>query len=204
MSKVLNKPVNKKIGTRLKELRNTRKLSLCKIVNQLKQYVSIQLVGKSGETRISAIENSTANLTPELAIAYSKIFDVSLEYLFCISDDMRPENKSIKEVLGLTDITISKIKDFSSGKNSKIEMKILNALFESGLILELVHSLNSFIFTSQFYNNCETLPFDCRYEDDTEIVKLLPRWRFEKSASTLIEKIIDLLEKDERLLVDGE
>lgn len=72
--------------------------------------------GKSGQTRISAIENSHANLTSELALAYSKNFDVSLEYIFCISDDMRPENKDIKEVLRLSDITISKIRAFSEEK----------------------------------------------------------------------------------------
>lgn len=204
MPRDLIKPANEKMGKRLKELRENRKLSLYRLVKQLNPLVSIQLEGKSGETRISRIENSDANLTVELAIAYSKIFDVSLEYLFCVSSDMQPENKPIKEVLGLTDIAISKIKDFSNGKNSETKMKILNTLFESDLLLELVHNLDSFIFTNQFYNSCETLPFDCRYEDDTEVVKLLPRWRFEKSVSTLIEKIIVLFEKDEHLMLHGE
>lgn len=204
MPRKLIKSANEKIGKRLKELRENRKLSLYKLVEQLNPLVSIQLEGKSGETRISRIENSDANLTVELAIAYSKIFDVSLEYLFCLSNDMRPENKSIKEVLGLTDIAISKIKDFSNEKNSKTEMKILNTLFESGLLLKLVQNLDSFFFTNQFYDSCETLPFDCRYEDDVEVVKLLPRWRFEKSVSALSKEIIDLLEKDERLMLHGE
>lgn len=204
MARELKRPVNGAIGARLKHLREEHGLSLSQVTKQLAPHVSIQLEGKPGEARISAIERSSNNLTPELAIAYSKIFDVSLEYLFCLSNDMRPENKSIKEVLGLTDIAISKIKDFSNGKNSETEMKILNTLFESDLLLELVHNLDSFIFTNQFYNSCETLPFDCRYEDDMEVVKLLPRWRFEKSVSTLIEKIIVLLEKDEHLMLHGE
>lgn len=194
MSRALSRPVDTKIGKRLKELRGD--LSRYELIKRLNPLVSIQLEGKSGETRISAIENSSANLTSELAIAYSKIFDVSLEYIFCTSDDMRPENKDIKEVLKLSDSAISKIKAFSNEKNSEALLKILNILFEFDFMLELVRSLDSFIHTSNFYNDCETLSFDDRQEGDTEVVKLIPRWRLDKSVSALTEKIVDLLERD--------
>ena len=186
--------INTEIGERLKKLRENRDLSLYRLAKLLKEHVSLKLEGKSGETRISAIENSNANLTPELAIAYSKIFDVSLEYIFCISNDMRPENKDIKEVLKLSDIAISKIKAFSNEKNSEALLKILNLLFESDFMLELVRSLESFYYTSHFYNDCETLGFDDRQEGDTEVVRLIPRWRLDRSVSALTEKIVDLLE----------
>ena len=200
MSRTLSKPANTKIGERLKELRENRGLSLYRLAEQLNQQVTIQLDGKSGQTRISAIENSHANLTSELALAYSKNFDVSLEYIFCISDDMRPENKDIKEVLRLSDITISKIRAFSEEKNSDELLKVLNILFEHGFMLDLVRSLESFIYLSHFYNDCITLSFDDRQEDDRqeddrEFAKLIPRWRLNKSVLDLTEKIAHMLEK---------
>lgn len=199
MAKALKKQVNTEIGKRLRELRKGHKLSLNKIVKQLASHVNIQLEGKSGETRISAIENSTGNLTLELAIAYSKIFDVSLEYILCLSNDMQPENKTVKEVLGLTDIAISKIKGCTDKNRPLAQMQILNFLFESDFMMELVRSLDSFIYTSNFYNNCETLSFDSRQEDDTEVVKLIPRWRLDKSVSASIERIVNLLQNDDKL-----
>lgn len=82
MSRTLKKSPNDNIGPRLKKLRTERNLSLSKVAKQLAPHVELQLAGKSGETRISAIENSGANLTLELAIAYSKVFDVSLNIFF--------------------------------------------------------------------------------------------------------------------------
>jgi len=189
---------NKDVGERLKELRTGRKLSLDKVSKLLAPHVNnIQLAGESGKTRILAIEKATGNLTVELAAAYSKVFDVSLEYLFCLSDDMRPENKSIKEVLGLTDTAISRIRSFSDKNNSKTKLQILNTLFESEFMTKLVDSLDSFIYTSRSYDNYVTLDFDDRKEDDKEVVKLIPRWRLDKSVSTLIDEIAVLLEADE-------
>lgn len=196
MSRALSRPVKKEIGARLKQLREERRLSLYQVARQLAPYVNIQLEGKSGETRISAIENSTANLTPELAIAYSRVFDVSLEYVFCLSNDMQPENKTIKEVLGLEDMAIAKIKRFS-----KSQLQILNFLIESGYIEEFLDCLDSFIYTTDFYRDFVTLSFDDRHKDSTEFVKLLPRWYLEKSISTLLDKIVNSMENNEQLKI---
>lgn len=113
---------------------------------------------------------------------------------------MRPENKDIKEVLRLSDITISKIRAFSEEKNSDELLKVLNILFEHGFMLDLVRSLESFIYLSHFYNDCITLSFDDRQEDDRqeddrEFAKLIPRWRLNKSVLDLTEKIANMLEK---------
>lgn len=199
MSRVLIKGVNKEIGARLKRLREDNGQKLHTLAKQLAPHVGIQLEGKSGETRLSAIENANANLTLELAIAYSKVFGVSLEYILCLSDDMQPENKAIKEVLGLTDITISKIKSLKDNQELETQLVILNILFESDLMMELIRSFDSFSFANHFYNDCETLDFDCRYENDKEVVRLLPRWRLEKKILVLIDRIAYLLENDEGL-----
>lgn len=196
MARELKRKSNPNIGERLKKLRNNRKLSLSKTAKLLEPYVGIQLDGKSGETRISGIENSNANLTLELAIAYSKVFNVSLEYLFCLSDDMQPNDKGIREELGLTDIAISKIRDFSNTEVYPKQLEILNILFESDFMTELIQSLDSFIYTTNLYRDMETLNFDDR-ENDKEIVNLLPRWKLDKSVSISIDKIANLLETTE-------
>lgn len=196
MARELKRKSNPNIGERLKKLRNNRKLSLSKTAKLLEPYVDIQLDGKSGETRISGIENSNANLTLELAIAYSKVFNVSLEYLFCLSDDMQPNDKGIREELGLTDIAISKIRDFSNTEVYPKQLEILNILFESDFMTELIQSLDSFIYTTNLYRDMETLNFDER-ENDKEIVNLLPRWKLDKSVSISIDKIANLLETTE-------
>lgn len=196
MARELKRKSNPNIGERLKKLRNNRKLSLSKTAKLLEPYVDIQLDGKSGETRISGIENSNANLTLELAIAYSKVFNVSLEYLFCLSDDMQPNDKGIREELGLTDIAISKIRDFSNTEVYPKQLKILNILFESDFMTELIQSLDSFIYTTDSYRDMETLNLDER-ENDKEIVNLLPRWKLDKSVSISIDKIANLLETTE-------
>ncbi len=196
MARELKRKSNPNIGERLKKLRNNRKLSLSKTAKLLEPYVDIQLDGKSGETRISGIENSNANLTLELAIAYSKVFNVSLEYLFCLSDDMQPNDKGIREELGLTDIAISKIRDFSNTEVYPKQLKILNILFESDFMTELIQSLDSFVYTTDSYRDMETLNLDER-ENDKEIVNLLPRWKLDKSVSISIDKIANLLETTE-------
>ena len=204
MARELKRKSNPNIGERLKKLRNNRKLSLSKTAKLLEPYVDIQLDGKSGETRISGIENSNANLTLELAIAYSKVFNVSLEYLFCLSDDMQPNDKGIREELGLTDIAISKIRDFSNTDSNTEEypkqLEILNILFESDFMTELIQSLDSFIYTTNLYRGMETLNFDER-ENDKEIVNLLPRWKLDKSVSISIDKIANLLETTVKLKI---
>jgi transcriptional regulator with XRE-family HTH domain len=191
MSRTLKKSPNDNIGPRLKKLRTERNLSLSKVAKQLAPHVELQLAGKSGETRISAIENSGANLTLELAIAYSKVFDVSLEYIFCISNDMQHENKTIKETLGLEDFAIAKIKDFSV-----TQLQILNFLIRSDFIKGLIESFDSFVYTTRSFCESEIVGFDNRLADDKQkedakIVELIPRWRLEKSISALIEKIAD-------------
>lgn len=201
MSRTLVKPVNENIGPRLKKLRTERNLSLGKLATELAPHVTIHLEGKSGETRISTIENSTNNLTPELAIAYSKYFDVSLEYIFCLSDDMQPENKTIKKVLGLEDSAIAKIKRFS-----ETQLEILNFLIEHDFIKGLIESFDSFVYTTRFLSESKTVGFDDRLtddkqEEDAKLVELIPRWRLERSVSALIEKIADLIVNSEKIKI---
>lgn len=199
MPRTLSKEPIPNVGDRIRELRKSRNWSLKKITEALQPYVYIVLEGKTGESRISSIEKSEGNLTLEIAIAYSKVFNVTLEYLFCLSDEKRPEDKSIRESLNLTNITISKIRDFSNSEVSPAQVAILNLLFESDFMSELVHSLDSFVYTTTVYRQMVTLDFDDR-ENDKEIVNLLPRWKLDKSVSASVDKIARLLEENKFLL----
>lgn len=196
MPRTLSKEPIPNVGERIRELRKSRNWSLKKMTEALRPYVHIVLEGKTGESRISSIEKSKKGLTPELANAYSKVFNVTLEYVFCLSNDMRPEDKSIRETLNLTNITISKIRDFSNSEVSPKQIAILNLLFESDFMSELVHSLDSFVYTTTVYRQMVTLDFDDR-ENDKEIVNLLPRWKLDKSVSASVDKIAKLLEENE-------
>ena len=106
--------------------------------------------------------------------------------------------KEVKETLGLTDAAIAKIKAFSSENGSATYLKILNLLFETDFMSELIHSLDSFAYTTQKYSNFVTLDFDYRQEDK-EIVGLISKWKLEKSVSKAIDKIVKLLEDSEEL-----
>ena len=134
------------IANQLRLLRDSKKWKLNKLAEELQPYVEINLKGSVGGSLISNLENKKQNLTIELAIAYSNVFDVSLEYIFCLSYDMQPVNKEIKEVLGLSDISIANIKELVSGDNGEAYSAILNTLCQTGFMSELLKSCNDYLF----------------------------------------------------------
>lgn len=70
-------------------------------------------------------------------------------------------------------------------------------------MMELLSHLNSFIIAGRLLNNCVTLSLDDR-QDDTEAAELIARWQLDKRVLATLEKIADLLEKDEALMTDAE
>lgn len=196
MSKALMKRIDPKIGPRLKELRESRGFSLNKLIEKLNEHVSIYLEGKSGETRISKIERSENNLTPELAIAYSRVFHVSLEYLFCESDDMWPENRNVKEMLGLSDyaiVAISGINQSQENEGHRRSIEILNLLFESGIMMQLVECLETFAKRSLFFDKCIRIDVEGDLIDTDDDYDIIARWWLNKSLSNLADKTVQLL-----------
>lgn len=159
MPQLKNTP-DKDIAKRLKALREQKELTLIDVAEKLDPYVNINLIGNGGRSVISNLENQKQNLTIELAVAYSKVFNVSLEYILCQSDDMQPENKTIKVVLGLSDRAIEAIKNIKEDISPIDELgyvppntEILDALLRAGFISKLLKSFGGFIYSGILHND---------------------------------------------------
>ena len=104
---------DKKISERLKILREEKKYSQAQLAIQLDRYIpllekkrngkkkKLNLKYENGKQTISQLENNGRKLTIELAYAYSKVFAVSLEYLYSFTDERFPDSKNIGERTGL-------------------------------------------------------------------------------------------------------
>lgn len=68
------------------------------------------LNGKSGAQTISHLENGRRQITPEIALAYAEIFDVSLDYIYGRIDFKNHEDKFIKEGLGISENVMDAVK----------------------------------------------------------------------------------------------
>ena len=94
------------------------------------------IIGKKiNRSVISRIENGSQSPTPEQLVAYSKVFNVSVDYIL---DNVSPKSKtesikSIADYLNLSDDTIEKIFNLSS-ERKKIFDKMIS---RHGLLLVL-------------------------------------------------------------------
>ena len=81
------------------------------------------IIGKKiNRSVISRIENGSQSPTPEQLVAYSKVFNVSVDYIL---DNVSPKSKtesikSIADYLNLSDDTIEKIFNLSSERKKDI------------------------------------------------------------------------------------
>lgn len=182
----LKKIPDTKIAKRLKDLRG--ELTLIALAEKLQPFVSIVLEGNVGRSVISNLENRKQNLTPELAIAYSKVFDVSLEYLFCVSEHWKEENKDIKEVTGLSDKSIDVLKKYPKGDDVQPYLAIFNTLCECGSMTEIIEALDKFVFTINRSSDLITF-----HGERSESVDIMPiaLWKLNHDISTIIDKIKD-------------
>ena len=194
---------DKNIANRLKSLREANKLSRQAVAKKLKPYVLIKVDGETGRALISNLEKGKQNLTIELSIAYSKVFNVSLEYILCLSDDMQPENRGIKDVLGLSDISIKKIEklkksklsyEFNSVQGHKPPLlKILNKLFEEGFLTEILETFDRFLYDVIVINEMSCGHLSNRNVNEERKVLLPARWSLDREVSQDIDKVIKSL-----------
>lgn len=97
---------------KLKKLRIERGLSQSQLAEILKNYdVGVDMEGDNGRQTISQLETNNEkkknrNLTVAMATAYAKEFDVTLDYLFGLTDDYKHEYTDVKDVIGLSDKSI--------------------------------------------------------------------------------------------------
>jgi len=104
---------NIKIGTRLKELRETRSLSQGKLAKELDKRIGMNspnkimvLDGTNGGQIVSALERGN-RITHNVLIAYADVFEVSLDYLYCLTDEWQAGFQEIKDRLGLSNSSIA-------------------------------------------------------------------------------------------------
>lgn len=99
-----------RIKTRLRKLRTDREYSQTKLGNLVKEIIGneMELSGETGKQTISQIESlkNKRMINLPMAKAYCKIFDTTLDYIFCQTDDMKPSNQILKSELGLNDDTL--------------------------------------------------------------------------------------------------
>ena len=122
------------VRKRLRNLRERKKWSGDTLSRKLEEHLHFVITFRSpdddhlGRQIVSAIEKGKG-ITENVLLAYSEIFNVSLEYLLCVDENELPEHKSIKEVTPLTD---EAIRFLNSIKDNKEKAKTINELLAHG------------------------------------------------------------------------
>ena len=103
---------------RLVNLRLSKGYSQSQLARELEKYVTeTVLEGDTGKNTISQIEHGR-NINLEMACAYCKIFDTTLDYIYGRTNFMKPSYESIKNDLGLDDLTIHNLEALKKYKDS--------------------------------------------------------------------------------------
>jgi len=131
-----------KAGNVLKSMRERRKLSQREMAVLLANIVQDRaLDGDNGKNTVSQLENGGRGITLKYAFAYADVFNVSLDYIYGRDNDPNPENKAIRETIGLSDDAIRELSELkndsidSSKKKSAnyralVSLKALNRILE--------------------------------------------------------------------------
>ena len=119
-----------------------KEMTITELVEKLNQYLKKRL----DRNVINRIENGTQQPTCEQLVAYSKVFDVSIDYIL---GNEKPKSdteiiKSISDYLSLSDITISEL-----AKLSHVEKHIIDAMFtRSAIATSLMRTTKEMLFYS--------------------------------------------------------
>ena len=104
----------KETGKRLKQLREREKekesgWTQPGLAKKLNTYTSNELDDENGKVTVSQLERGVRNLTLDMALAYSEVFGVSLDYICGRSEDWQPEYREVKEITGMSDRAIGNL-----------------------------------------------------------------------------------------------
>lgn len=153
------------IGMRLKKLRIDRKWTRIALAKELERFIGStvdpekgtvfhninpQYCGPNYNTGVQTIsknEKGKNTLTINMALAYSKLFDVSLDYIFLQSNEKQLGDVSIAERTGLTEDSISSL-NYLSAYGEEEERKAKCKQNEKGLLKQY---LNFFISQYRFW-----------------------------------------------------
>ena len=144
------------VAKRLRELRKKRGWTQTEMGNELNKIVGVNALNlmvlddEKGKATVSQLESITRTkdgkerrgLTQNLAFAYAEIFDVSIDYLYGRTDDLKPYYRDVKELTGLSDdavktlCTVNEVEKngyhLQQGMefiNAFLSMKVANSLF---------------------------------------------------------------------------
>lgn len=213
MARVIDKI---KVSKRLAKLRTDNHYTQPELAKKVKELIGLDkcekglsLDGDTGKQTISQLECGRRGLTIELATAYSEIFGVSLDYLFCLSDDEQPSNKDIKEILHFSDKAISELKSFYENNTQDFNplYKILNLIIENGMIFKIVDmaALHIISIKIQEINDIEQkvktkepelILQDIEYENWIDN-KNYEMWKFSENMIKLFSKLYSQLYKSD-------
>lgn len=146
----MEKSKQKEIGLRLKKLREEANLSQKELADILKNrgIIKNSLDGETGNHTISQIERAVRGLTIDMALEYTNIFNVSLDYIYGKTNNLKPEYNEIKEQIGLSDNAINKLEEMNNNN-----LKVIS-------VLDYLLNMKSELFTQFLLTLKEYATFD--------------------------------------------
>lgn len=152
------------IGERLCKLRKTKDLTQGKLFDKLQSIINgtkdeFKTKSDYGKQNICKLEKGVTHLNYEMAIAYAKFFNVSLDYLYFGTESYKPEYDIIKKTLGFSDDAIHKLEELNTEFHNNITY-VLNELLDpsrASYFIELLQAFFDFRYVGYESDNEEYL-----------------------------------------------
>lgn len=140
---------------RIKDLRESRDWSQSELGEKLNRLLgygdvgekALDLSGDNGKAVVSQLERGKRGLTVTIAKAYSRIFNVTLDYLFGCDTLQRPEYTDVITQTGLSDSAVRKL----SILKAKGKSKLLSDVIESHNFFHVISAIEEY----QYMRNSE-------------------------------------------------
>lgn len=149
---------------RLKELRrkNDYKQSyVCENIKTLKTYGNDNI-----EKVLSNYENDKRSPSFETLVEFARFYNVTTDYLLGISDHENEKNIPIKDLIGLSDKSIEKLRSYIQFDNHNTLTTTLNALIEDDRILS---SIAHYLYCG-LPEKTAILPYELKWKVQKEVV----------------------------------
>ncbi len=139
----------------LREMNNLTRKEVAETLNKLIGYEGefsdegegLALNGINGTQVISHIEKGRRPVTPIIALAYAKIFDVTLDFIYGCVDYTKPQYKDAQEITGLSDGAIRNLENIKL-KYADIEKAIDVQKGNIKIVSDKVNKSRSYTFMS--------------------------------------------------------
>ena len=114
-------------------------------MQQLATLFSAKIKDKYDTSKISRLENYTAEVTILDIYLYHKHYNVSYNYLMGNTENKREQYNGAWEKYGLSDKTLDILNNLAKTNRYEKEIFVLNELFESGLVQPLLNTLYDYL-----------------------------------------------------------